>query len=198
MSLPLEKNLAKIKDFSHTRYPICHKTLDNILGKIHIKEIILKVGKKVNLKKYVEKILFASPSMLCLDLLLQMKDQKNYMAIVVDEFGGVDGLVTADRLVEEVVGKLEFSATESEPFYEYEASSRSVLADGRCPVDEFEKAFGALLTDQEKESDPETLAGLVLLLAGRIPNRGEVIRHSSGLAFEITEVKNRGISACAP
>ena len=193
VDLPLEKNLSKIKDFSHTRYPICHKTLDNILGLIHIKEIILKVGKKVNLKKYVEKIIFASPSMLCLDLLVQMKEQKNYMAIVVDEFGGVDGLVTADRLVEEVVGQLEFSASQSDAFYEYDSASRSLLAEGRCPIEDFEKAFGKLLTDKERESDPETLAGLVLLLAGRIPNRGEVIQHATGVAFEMMEVQNRGI-----
>lgn len=192
-AIPLEQNLNKIKDFSHTRYPICHKSLDNILGKIHIKEIILNVGKKVNLKKHIEKILMVSPTMLCLDLLVQMKEEKNYMAIVVDEFGGVDGLVTADNLVEKVVGQLEFSVEKTNPYYEYDSSSRSLVVEGRCPLEEFEKNFGAVLTVEERESDPETLAGLVLLLAGRIPNRGEIIKHTSGLIFEIISVHSRGI-----
>jgi len=193
LALPLEVNLNKIKDFSRTRYPVCHGTLDNILGKIHIKEIILHTGTNVSLKKYIEKILFVSPTMLCLDLLVKMKEEKNYMAVVVDEFGGVDGLITGDTLVEKVVGQLEFSLAKHSLLYEYDAASRSVLADGKCPVEMFEENFGTLLTEKERQSDPETLAGLVLLLAGRIPNRGEIIKHATGLTFEILEVHNRGI-----
>jgi len=193
LALPLEANLNKIKDFSHTRYPICHGTLDNILGKIHIKEIILNTGTNANLKKYIEKILFVSPTMLCLDLLVKMKEEKNYMAVVVDEFGGVDGLITGDSLVAKVVGQLEFSVANHSLLYEYDAASRSVLVDGKCPVETFEENFGTLLTEKERHSDPETLAGLALLLAGRIPNRGEIIKHSTGLTFEILEVHNRGI-----
>ena len=193
LALPLEENLNKIKDFSHTRYPICHHTLDNILGKIHIKEIILQKGSNVDLNQYIEKILFVSPTMLCLDLLVQMKEEKNYMAVVVDEFGGVDGLVTGDTLVEKIVGQLEFSLTKPSALYEYDPASRSVVADGRCSIEVFENSFGMVLTKTERESNPETLAGLVLLLAGRIPNRGEIIKHSTGLTFEAIDVHNRGI-----
>ena len=195
LSLGIDQILHQVKNSSHTRYPVCHKSLDNILGKIHIKEILLGAHEKkeVNLKQHLEKLLFASPAMPCLDLLVKMKEEKTYMAIIVDEFGGVDGLVTADNLIEKVVGQFEFSQGPALPFYEYDAGSRSVVAEGRCPIDEFERNFGTVLTSQEREADPETLAGLVLLMIGRMPNRGEVIKHSSGLVLEVVEIHNRRI-----
>lgn len=193
-TLPLEKILSKIKDFSHTRYPICQQELDSILGVIHIKNILLmKAVTPSSLKKHIEKILFVSPTMICLDLLIRMRREKKYMAVVVDEFGSVDGLITQERLIEKLGNQLDLSLETVAPLHYYDAASRSVIADGRWPIEECEKNFGVLLTEKERESDPETLAGLVLLLAGRIPNRGEVFKHSTGVIFEVQEVRSRGI-----
>lgn len=192
-AMPVEKVIAHLKDFSHTRFPLCHQTLDNVLGMVHIKDIIMRGTANTNLKKYIEKPLFISPTMSCLDLLSQMRQDKKYIAIVLDEFGGVDGLVTADTLIEKLVEYLNPEGELKSALYTYDAPSRSLMVDGRLSVAEFEKNFGQLLTDKEKESDPETLAGLVLLLTGRIPNRGEVIRHPTGVTFEIKEVHSRGI-----
>ena len=192
-SMPIEKVMSHLKDFSHTRYPLCHQTLDNVLGIVHIKDIIMRGTTNGTLKKYIEKPLFVSPTMSCLDLLSEMRLDKKYIAIVLDEFGGVDGLVTADTLIEKLVQYVDSGGEPESALYAYDAPSRSLMVDGRLSVAEFEKNFGQLLTDKEKESDPETLAGLVLLLVGRIPNRGEVIRHSTGVTFEVKEVHSRGI-----
>lgn len=191
-SMPVAKVLEHLKDFSHTRYPLCHQTLDNVLGIVHIKNIIMH-GTSSSLKKYIEKPLFVSPTMSCLDLLVQMRQDKKYIAIVVDEFGGVDGLVTADTLIEKLVDYLGPDGETDGALYTYDAASRSLEVDGRLSIMEFEKNFGSILTDKERDSDPETLAGLVLLLVGRIPNRGEIIRHSTGVTFEIKDVHTRGI-----
>jgi magnesium and cobalt transporter len=191
-SMPVEKVLTYLKDFSHTRYPLCHQTLDNVLGIIHIKDVIM-AEPTGNLKKHIEKALFVSPTMSCVDLLIKMRQDKKYIAIVVDEFGGVDGLVTGDALIEKLVDHLGPDSATDKALYMYDPKSRSLGVDGRLSITEFEKNFGTILTDKERESDPETLAGLVLLLIGRIPNRGEIIRHSTGVTFEIKDVHARGI-----
>jgi len=178
----------------HSRMPIYRESLDETLGMVHIKDVIpfLHVGEQPDLSRLARPVLFVSPSMRVLDLLLEMRLKKTHMALVVDEYGGIDGLVTIEDLVEQIVGEI---ADEHDADIEPElavSEDGSVIADARFDLDEFEERFGAVLTEEERE-EIDTLAGLVFRLAGRVPSRGELLVHDSGLEFEVLEADPRRI-----
>ena len=136
-----------------------------------------------------------------LELLLQMRVRRTHMALVVDEFGGTDGLVTIEDLVEEIVGEIQ---DEHDPEVEPMMADRtdgSIEVDARVAIADFEAKIGALLTPAEQQADIDTLGGLVFTLAGRVPSRGEVIRHPSGAEFEVLDADPRRIKrlrVCRP
>jgi CBS domain containing-hemolysin-like protein len=115
------------------------------------------------------------------------------MALVVDEFGGIDGLLTIEDVVEEIVGEIEDEHDVQEQPKLVDRPDGTVLADARATIEEFEKRVGSVLSEAEREEDIDTLGGLVFSLAGRIPKRGEVVKHPSGLAFEIVDADSRRI-----
>jgi CBS domain containing-hemolysin-like protein len=129
-----------------------------------------------------------------LDLLLQMRLERVHMALVVDEYGGIDGLVTIEDLVEEIVGEIEDEHDVLEGPKLRMRPDGTMLADARATIEEFEKQVGAVLTEDEKEEDIDTLGGLIFNTVGRIPGRGELIEHKpSGIVFEILEADPRRI-----
>ncbi len=183
----------------HSRIPVFQDNLDRIIGMIHIRDLFEKVNNKVrnnrNLKlskTIIRKILFSSPSMKILDLLLKMRSEQIHMSIVVDEFGGTNGLVTIEDLVEEIVGEIkdEHDLEEIEEIKKISKKTYDVSA--RLPVEELEKKIGGYFTEEEKE-DIDTVGGLVFNLLGKIPSRGEVINHKSGLEFTIRDADTRKI-----
>jgi CBS domain containing-hemolysin-like protein len=178
----------------HSRVPIYRGTLDDVLGMVHIKDVLTAVaeGRTVTLRRLLRKVLFVAPAMRTMDMLIEMRAAKTHMALVVDEFGGVDGLVTIEDLIEQIVGEIDDEHDETEtPKIERRADG-SLVADARASIGEFEKEIGPILSPEERET-ADTLAGLVTSLAGRLPARGEIIRHPSGLEFEVTEADVRRV-----
>ena len=127
------------------------------------------------------------------ELLLQMRGTRVHLALVVDEFGGIDGLATIEDLVEEIVGEIEDEHNDDNTPRLVERSDGSLEADARVPLKDFEDRIGGILTDEERDEDIDTLGGLVFFLAGRVPVRGEVICHASGVEFEILDTDPRRV-----
>lgn len=177
----------------HSRLPVFSKRLDNVVGFVHIKDVLVAVRRtpRVAVKEIVRDILFAAPSIHVLDLLLEMRARRTHMAIVVDEFGGVDGLVTIEDLVEEIVGEIEDEHDTESPSI-VRRPDGSVLADARTEIEELEKLIGEFATDEERE-EIDTLGGIVFNLIDRVPRRHEVIAHPSGLEFEIVDADPRRV-----
>ncbi len=184
---------------THSRMPVFRKTLDHPVGMIHIKDILMSMGsteKKgpFRLTDNIREILYVPASQRALDLLHQMRRSGTHMALVVDEFGGTDGLTTIEDLVELIVGKIaDEHDDEDEPEFDRRPNG-VIIAGARLPIESFEKEVGSVLTNEDREGDIDTLGGLVFTIAGRVPDRGEVISHeASGFEFKILEGNARHI-----
>lgn len=193
-----ETSLADLVDLitgeGHSRMPVYEDTLDGAIGMIHIKDVLAWRGQDTNfkLKDIVRKVLFVPPSMKVLELLLEMRAKRCHMALVVDEYGGVDGLVTIEDLVEEIVGEIEDEHDRADEPVMGQAKDGSIFADARVTIENLEDRFGALVNEEERE-DIDTLGGLVFALAGRVPVRGELISHPSGLEIEVLDADPRRV-----
>lgn len=137
--------------------------------------------------------LFVPPSMSGLDLLLRMQTTHIHLALVVDEYGGTDGLVSIEDLVEEIVGEIEDEHDKNDAPLIVDDVERGLIADARAPIEELEERLGFSLLSPEREEDVDTLGGLVFTLAGRVPVRGELVSHESGLEFEVLDADARRI-----
>ena len=179
----------------HSRLPVFRETLDDVVGMVHIKDVLACVAgdRDYALSSIAREVLFVAPSMRALDLLLQMRLSRVHMALVVDEFGGIDGLVTIEDVVEQIVGEIEDEHDVAEAPKLIPRPDGTLIADARTPIEEFEAKVGPVLTAEEREQDIDTLAGLVVSLTGRLPSRGELISHPSGLAFEVIDADPRRI-----
>lgn len=178
----------------HSRLPVHRGTLDDIIGMVHIKDVLAatRVDKPFQLQRIMRRVLFVSPAMRVTDMLLEMRLKRTHMALVVDEYGGIDGLVTIEDLVEEIVGEIE-DEHDSGPGSDLSIRADGVIeADARTSIETFEEVLGPVLTEEERE-EVDTLGGLVFFVAGRIPSRGELIAHSSGLEFEVVDADPRRI-----
>ena len=179
---------------SHSRLPVYGETLDDAAGMVHIKDVLAWRGRDgdFSLSKIQRKILFVSPSMQVLELLLEMRAERSHMALVVDEFGGVDGLVTIEDLVEEIVGEIgdEHDLDDNPKMISH--PDGSFTADARVTIGTLEEMTGTEVTGGDTE-DIDTLGGLVFSIAGRVPVRGELLHHSSGVEFEVLDADPRRI-----
>ena len=187
--------MAQICSANHSRLPVHNGSMDVIQGMIHIKDLMphLLAGSNPDLKKLMRPVLFVSPSIWVMDLLHEMRLKRRHLALVVDEFGGVDGLITIEDLVEEIGGEIEDEDDEMEmPRFEL-IDDDSAISDARLELEDLEKLVGPLVDDAERE-EIDTVAGLVFSLAGRVPVRGEVIRHPCGLEFVVLEGDPRRIT----
>jgi magnesium and cobalt transporter len=165
---------------------------------IHLKDFALIHGfngknAKFELAEMLRPLLFAPPSMPIGVLLQKMQSDRMHMALVIDEYGGVDGLVTIEDLIEQVIGEIEDEHDIAEGQFWVEEAPGCYLAQSRTPLDEFEEAIGQKLVDAEDEEEIDTLGGLVFMLAGRVPSRGEVIHHPDGPDFEVVDADPRRI-----
>ena len=191
----LEDALAQIRREGHSRLPVYRDQLDDIAGMVHIKDVFAFVGRpeQFSLEKILRRPLMVAPQIPVLDLLLQMRQARMHLALVVDEYGGIDGLLTIEDLVETIVGDISDEHDEEQVPMVAERGDGSLDLDGRLPVEEFEGRVGTVLTPEEREADINTVGGLVFTLAGRVPAKGEVIGHPSGLEFRVLEVDPRRI-----
>ncbi|APH58405.1 Magnesium and cobalt efflux protein corC [Granulibacter bethesdensis] len=189
-----EDVLALIRQEGHSRLPVYNEELDDAIGMIHIKDVFGYVGDpaEFRLTDILRKPLLVGPHMPVLELLLQMRQHHMHLALVIDEYGGVDGLVTIEDLVETIVGDISDEHDEAAPSIT-ERPDGTLDLDARIPIEDFEKRLGAILTEDEREADIDTVGGLVFTLAGRVPARGEVIGHSSGMEFRVLEADPRRI-----
>jgi magnesium and cobalt transporter len=198
VAMPVDTNFAdaahQMAEHGHSRVPVFRETLDDAIGLVHFKDLLPYAVdcRVVPLADLVRKILFVAHSMSVLDLLLQMRLSRTHMALVVDEFGGVDGLVTIEDVIEEIVGEIEDEHDDADQPKLIERGDGSVIADARTPIETLEaRAAQPLMLPGHEEVD--TLGGLVFALAGRVPARGEAIRHPAGLDFDVLDADPRRV-----
>jgi CBS domain containing-hemolysin-like protein len=193
--IDLRRLTQTVREFGHSRLPVYGENLDDIVGVVHIKDALPSIFEpdKFQLKRILREPVFVAPSIRLLDLLLQMRLARAHLVLVVDEFGGTDGLVTIEDLVEQIIGEIEDEHDVVRGPHLVERPDGTLLADGRTKVEDFEERVGPILTEEERESDIDTLGGLVTSLTDRVPSRGELVAHSSGLAFEILDADPRRI-----
>ncbi|MBP0483612.1 hemolysin family protein [Sagittula salina] len=194
-------DLVKVfRESGLTRLPVYEGTLDTPVGMAHLKDFALAygfngAGARFNLRRMLRPLLYVPPSMPLGVLLTKMQTERRHMALVIDEYGGVDGLVTIEDLIEQVVGEIadEHDTDDDQTWVKERAGCWLALA--KTPLDEFEEELGFALTqhDDIDEEEIDTLGGLVFMLAGRVPARGEVIRHPAGVDLEVVDADPRRI-----
>jgi magnesium and cobalt transporter len=191
----LEEAIGQIRREGHSRMPVYRDHLDNLLGMVHIKDVFAFTGaaETFSIEKILRKPLMVAPQIGVLDLLLQMRQTRTHLALVVDEYGGIDGLVTIEDLVETIVGDISDEHDEIEGPMLVERPDGALDINARLPVEEFEEKLGAILSDDERAADIETVGGLVFNLAGRVPTKGEIVPHPSGIEFLVLEADARRI-----
>lgn len=199
-TVSLDELVAVFKDSGLSRLPVFEGTLDTPLGFAHLKDIALNHGfngrsKTFDLRGELRELLFVPPSMTIGVLLTKMQTERRHMALVIDEYGGVDGLVTIEDLIEQVVGEIEDEHDIDEDVLFTREKTGCYLALAKTPLGEFETEIGLSLTthDDVDEEEIETLGGLVFMLAGRVPARGEVVQHPDGPEFEVIDADPRRI-----
>jgi CBS domain containing-hemolysin-like protein len=199
VALDLDQPFAEVVkcmvEHGHSRVPVYRETLDDVIGFIHVKDVLAPVADRrpAKLARLLRKVLFVAPSLPILDLLVQMRQARTHIAMVVDEFGGIDGLVTIEDLIEEIVGEIEDEHDVAEPPTLIERPDGSVIADARLPIEALEELHGTPLRPPGEQEAVDTLGGLVFTLAGRVPKRGEVIAHPDGIEFEVLDADPRRI-----
>jgi len=188
----LAKQISQVR---HSRIPVYRETLDDVAGFIHVKDIFasLQAGDVPPIKSLLRPALFVAPTIRLLDLLHEMRLKRRHLALVVDEFGGVDGLVTIEDLIEEIVGEIEDEYDETVALRFDINVDGTAIADARLEIETLETVTGTLLDDDDRD-EIDTLGGLVCAEAGRVPTRGEIVRHANGLQFEVLEGDPRRIT----
>lgn len=180
-----------------SRLPVYKGTMDHPQGLILLKDLALQHGfgasGRFSVRKLLRPLLYAPPSMPIGVLLQKMQRERVHMALVIDEYGGVDGLVTIEDLIETVIGEIEDEHDEAEGALWKEEKPGVFLAQSTAPLEEFESAIGLKLRQGEEDGDIDTLGGLVFLRIGRVPARGEIVPHESGAEFEIVDADPRRI-----
>ena len=191
--------MAAFRSCKHSRLPVYRETLDDPSGFLHLKDLFLDPdwpganGEAPIDASNIRGALFIPPSMSAEALFREMQARRVHMALVIDEFGGVDGLVTIEDLVEQIVGDIEDEHDPEATRYWWKESARVYRCRARTPVVDFEAHCGFRLRLEDEEDEVDTLGGLVVKLIGRVPLRGEVIPHPGGHEFVVLEADPRRI-----
>ena len=198
-STPLPDLVRMFRDAQHSRLPVYRDTLDNPVGMVHIKDLIgLAVpegeGAPAHPKTITDirrEVLFVPPSMPVVNLLVKMQSTRIHLALIIDEYGGTDGLVSIEDLVEQIVGDIEDEHDTDEAKLIVPRKDGEFDASARADLEEVEKTVGFSLVDEEEAEEIDTLAGLVFSLIGRVPQRGEIVVHPAGVEFEVLDADPR-------
>jgi len=191
------KDVLKLfSDSNHSRIPVYKETLDDPIGMLHMKDLISVFTdndfNKIKLENFLREILFVPPSMKSRDLLVRMQTSRIHMALVIDEYGGTDGLVTIEDLIEEIIGEIEDELFE-EDLDRIKIFENHIDTLARTSIEEINKLIGKSLFTEDIDEEINTIGGLVFVLAGRVPQRGELIKHPLGFEIEITDADSRKI-----
>lgn len=221
-SASLADLLEVFRQAGHSRIPVYHETLDDLRGMIHIKDLVrwlveqteqpadvadgdaksallrldlsrLDLTAPIGSARIRRSLLFVPPSMPALNLFLRMQSTRNHLALVVDEYGGTDGLVSIENLVEQVVGEIEDEHDDATESTITESGPGILIATGRTSIADLEKRLGVTLADEEETEDFDTVGGMIFAMIGRVPVRGEIVHHRAGLEFEVLEADPRRI-----
>jgi CBS domain containing-hemolysin-like protein len=187
--------MALFADKRFSRIPVYRGTLDDTIGCITIKDVLLTMarGTAINLADLIREVMIVSPALPALELLVSMQTTKRHLAMVVDEYGGIDGLVTMTDLIAAIVGEIGDEHDQSKPSFLLQKPDGSLIADARVWVEDIEEKLGDILNDDE-EAEFETVGGMVTALAGRLPVRGELFHHAaSGLSLEVLDADARRV-----
>lgn len=223
---PLHELMLRFAQANHSRLPVYRETLDDLIGMVHIKDLLawtfknsaqkkrrkparsaepetavpekvmlkpVDLGKTVKQAAIIRELLFVPPSMPVADLLVKMQATHLHMAIVVDEYGGTDGLVTIEDLVEVIVGDIADEHDTGDEQMIRDLGKGVFIADARVPIEEVEALLSRPLLPEEQEEEADTLGGLIFAMLGRVPVRGELVRHPSGVEFEVAESDPRRV-----
>ena len=202
ITTPFETLVALFIETEHSRLPIYRDTLDDPIGVVHIKDVFKAVSGKGRkpaatsalLKRLKRETLYVPASMRAADLLAQMQKTRIHMALVIDEYGGTEGLVTIEDLIEAVVGEIDDEHDEATVSGVRARPGGVFEADARAPLEDLEEALGAgELAPAELEEEIDTVGGLVTAIAGRVPRRGEVIQHPAGYELEVMDADPRRV-----
>lgn len=200
--------VARFVEAEHSRMPVYKETLDEPVGLVHVKDVFKLLARKTggpaagdqilqDGRRILRKLLFVPASMRASELLATMRARRTHMALVIDEFGGTDGLVTLEDLLERLVGDIsdEHDVEADQGFAPIAEDAMGWIADGRAPLEELEAAMGAGvdLAPPDLDEEIDTVAGLVNALAGRVPQRGEEIDHPGGFAIEVLAADPRRV-----
>ena len=194
-SATLADIIEAIKESGHSRMPVFRETLDEIVGMVHIRDVLALWNDvaQFRLQNIVRPVLFVPQSMPVVDLLAKMRTSRLHMAIIVDEYGGTDGLVTIEDLVEEIVGEIEDEHDQLPTPSLSQTDDGRVAPDARTAIDALARPFSVTLRESELDEDIETVGGLVSRLAGRVPLKHDRLSHPSGLSFEIIDADPRRV-----
>ncbi len=201
-SASFEAVVGAFAESEHSRLPVYRDSLDDPVGVIHLKDVFKLLADPVARaslggaapRRLKRETLYVPPSMRAADLLVRMQASRIHMAMVIDEFGGVDGLVTLEDVIEAVVGEIDDEHDEAAIVQIVARAGGIFEVDARVPLEDLERALGrTLVTDDMDDEDIDTAAGLITAIAGRVPQRGEVIAHPEGLEFEVTDADPRRV-----
>ncbi|MGD0190270.1 MAG: hemolysin family protein [Rhizomicrobium sp.] len=199
---PLQDLLIRFREAQHSRLPVYRETLDDPIGLVHIKDVLnlLEPGANGSMRvsdtpisRIKREIIFVPPSMPARDLLVKMQSSHIHLALVIDEYGGTDGLVSIEDLVEEIVGDIDDEHDTEDAPQLRALDGGGYEADAKLDLEDFKSGTGIDLAPEESEEEIDTLGGLVVSLAGRVPQRGEIIPHPSGYEFEILQADPRRV-----
>lgn len=191
----LAEVVAALRNSGHSRLIVYRGSLDDVLGVVGVRDLLpfWGDGAEFVLERVMRPILIVPPSMRVLDLLIEMRVKHSQMAVVVDEFGGTDGLVTLEDMVEEIVGELSDEQDKPKEPQIVENADGTLDADARVYLDDLEERLGLALLENEERDEIDTLGGLIFNLLDRVPVKGEVVGHPSGIELEVLEADPRRI-----
>ncbi len=201
-AVPSDISLADLievfRSSGYSRLPVFEGTMDTPKGLIHLKDLALNYGfngavNDFNVMDTLRPLIFAPPSMPIGVLLQKMQTDRRHMALVIDEYGGVDGLVTIEDLIEQIIGEIEDEHDVAEDKLWVEEAPGCWMVYSRAPLDEFEAVIGEDLTNGLEDDEVDTIGGVIFLLAGRVPARGEIVPHPNGTEFEVVDADPRRV-----
>jgi magnesium and cobalt transporter len=189
-----EEFLAMIRAAPHSRIPVYQDNLDDIVGFVHIKDVLrmMAQGSPIVLRELLRPVMIVSPAMPALDLLVEMRKTKKHLAMVIDEYGGIDGLATMGDLIEAIIGEIADEHNTGKAPRVVQRNDGTIVVDARYMISDFEKMFGECFDENERK-EADTMGGLAMFLAGRLPQRGEILAHSSGILIEVIDADPRRV-----
>jgi len=198
-AVPVEASLAEVvaamRTAGHSRLLVYRQTLDEVIGIVHLKDLLDYWGDGGDfvLERIVRQVPAVPPSMRVLELLLELRTSRQHLAVVVDEFGGTDGLVTLEDVVSELLGEIADERAAQRTPQLVERPDGTLEVDGRLDLEELEERLGLRLLGEDERDEADTVAGLIFALVDRVPARGEVVEHPSGVRFEVLDADPRRI-----